>query len=300
MAWVSRASVRYAKTLIVVPMVALLISCGGTSGDSTSETASDADVVEEPAPTELPTATEVPTATPERVLPVALNHIQVIGSHNSYHLRPTEALFAAIAGVSPDLAQSMEYSHRTLTEQLDLHGVRQFEIDVFADPDGGLYESPAANPLVGLPPIDDPVMLEPGFKVLHWQDFDYGTTCPTLVLCLLEIEAWSQANPEHLPIMIMIEYKSETIADAAADEELDLADFLPWTTPIEATPALLDALDAEIRSVFEPDQLIEPDDVRGDAATLEQAVLTTGWPSLDESRGQVLVTMTHGGEIRDL
>jgi hypothetical protein len=63
---------------------------------------------------------------------------------------------------------------------------------------------------------------------------------------------------------------------------------------------VLDDLDAEIRSVFDADRLIEPDDVRGDAETLEAAVLGDGWPSVAESRGKVLFTMTDGGSIRDL
>ncbi len=63
---------------------------------------------------------------------------------------PQQVLFDGIVGVSADLARDIEYSHRTLTEQLDEFGIRQFELDVFADPDGGLYSSRAANPVVGL------------------------------------------------------------------------------------------------------------------------------------------------------
>ncbi|RZV43630.1 MAG: hypothetical protein EX269_12900, partial [Acidimicrobiales bacterium] len=187
-----------------------------------------------------------------------------------------------------------------LTEQLDTFGIRQFEIDVHADPDGSLYAARAADSLVGLTDTADPVLSEAGFKVLHTPDVDYATTCLTLVRCLAEIDEWSTANPTHLPLMIMLEFKSESVPDVAADEGVELTVELPWTVPIEATAELLDALDAEIRSVFDGDRLIEPDDVRGDAPTLESAVLENGWPSLAESRGKVLFTMTDGGAIRDL
>ena len=60
----------------------------------------------------------------------------------------------------------------------------------------------------------------------------------------------------------------------------------------------MDALDAEIRSVVGPDDMITPDDVRGDAATLEQGVLDTGWPTLGESRGKVMFLMDNGGGYR--
>ena len=41
--------------------------------------------------------------------------------------------------MAPERRQGLEYTHRPLTEQLSRLGVRQFEIDVFADPEGGRY-----------------------------------------------------------------------------------------------------------------------------------------------------------------
>jgi hypothetical protein len=243
--------------------------------------------------TARPTPTPVPRA-------LAINQIQVIGSHNSYHLRPDQALFDTIRSLSTELAESIEYSHASLTEQLEEFGIRQLKIDVFADPDGGLFTTPAANALVGIADSDDPALLDPGFKVLHTQDFDYASTCLTFVQCLTEVEQWSATHPNHLPVMIMVEIKSQSVPDAAAEAGVELPLPLPWTEPIAPTAALLDDLDAEIRSVFDADRLIEPDDVRGDAETLEAAVLGDGWPSVAESRGKVLFTMTDGGSIRDL
>ena len=43
-----------------------------------------------------------------------------------------------------------------------------------------------------------------------------------------------------------------------------------------------------------------PDDVRGSRATLEEAVLQDGWPTLRESRGKILFTLDNGGDyLRD-
>ncbi len=176
----------------------------------------------------------------------------MIGSHNSYHLPPEPTLFAGIEAVSAELARDIEYSHRTLTEQLEDFGVRQFELDVFADPDGGLYANRAANVVVGLPPESgEPALDEPGFKVLHTQDFDYETTCLTFVACLSEIAEWSDANPDHLPIMILVELKDLSVPEAAAEEGLELTIDLPWAAPVETTTEVLGALDAEVRSVFD-------------------------------------------------
>ena len=54
------------------------------------------------------------------------------------------------------------------------------------------------------------------------------------------------------------------------------------------TSAIFDALDAEIRSVFRPGEMITPDDVRGDAPTLNAAIRTKGWPTLGQARGKVV------------
>ncbi|WP_425478535.1 Ca2+-dependent phosphoinositide-specific phospholipase C [Xanthomonas cissicola] len=49
----------------------------------------------------------------------------------------------------------------------------------------------------------------------------------------------------------------------------------------------MDALDAEVRSVFQAGEYISPDQVRGRAPTLNAAVLAHGWPSLAQARGRV-------------
>src|SRR6202007_1368526 len=57
------------------------------------------------------------------------------------------------------------------------------------------------------------------------------------------------------------------------------------------TSATFDVLDAEIRSVFQASELITPDDIRGNHATLEEAVLNNGWLTLKEARGRVVFLM---------
>jgi hypothetical protein len=247
------------------------------------------------APTSSTTTTVAPPAE------VRLDHVQMIGSHNSFHLVPDPTLFAGIEAVSAELARDIEYSHRTLTEQLADFGIRQFELDVFADPTGGRYANRAANPVVGLPAASgEPALDTPGFKVLHTQDFDYESTCLTLVSCLTEIADWSVANPGHLPIMILLELKDLSVPAAAAEEGIELTIDLPWAEPVETTAEVLATLDAEVRSVFGPEQLFTPDDLRGTAGSLDEAVRTTGWPAIDDVRGRVLVALNDAGEQRDL
>jgi hypothetical protein len=250
------------------------------------------------------TTTSTTTSTTTTLPPaeaVRMNHIQVVGSHNSFHLIPQPVLFEGIMAVSAELGTGIEYSHRTLTDQLDEFGIRQFELDVFADPDGGLYANRASNAVVGLPiESGEPALDEPGFKVMHTQDFDYETTCLTLVACLGEIDAWSSDNSNHVPIVVLIELKSLSVPQAAAEEGLVLDLDLPWAVPVETTADVLLALDDEVRSVLSSDRLLEPDEVRGDAATLADAVEGIGWPELASARGQVVVVLNDAGSQRDL
>lgn len=117
-----------------------------------------------------------------------LNQIQVIGTHNSYHTAPSAAILEVIAGTSRRQAEGLDYSHRPFAEQFSRLGIRQIELDVFADPRGGLFAEPYARKLVktrGKDPGPDPnvngKLREPGFKVLHVQDVDFITHAPTFV-----------------------------------------------------------------------------------------------------------------------
>ena len=104
---------------------------------------------------------------------IRFNEIQVIGTHNSYHIAPEPAMMALIERGREGRAASIDYTHRPLWEQFALLGIRQIELDVFADPKGGHYAMPGARALVkaaNLGPLaeHDPQgrLKEPGLKVL--------------------------------------------------------------------------------------------------------------------------------------
>jgi hypothetical protein len=217
--------------------------------------------------------------------PLKLNQIQIIGTHNSYHagIAPNEVkLWQA---KYPKAYMGLEYTHPALTVQLD-SGVRQLELDVYADSKGGRYAHPSGPSMVaaaGLPadpPFDpDHLMDKPGFKVMHVQDVDYRSNCQPFIACLQEVRTWSKAHPDHVPVFILVETKQ------GAPKGLNL------TVPESFTSATFDALDAEIRSVFSASEIITPDDVRGKFPTLEAAVLAGNWPTLASSRGKVVFLM---------
>jgi hypothetical protein len=217
---------------------------------------------------------------------VHLNQIQVLGSHNSYHLLPRPSLLDLLLALDPQF-EGFVYQHLPLDQQFGTQAIRQIELDVFYDPLGGHYGTRKVLPLLGEDGMAPPVMFEPGMKVFHVQEVDFETTCPTLVACLETIRDWSADNRRHLPLVVLIEAKDDAIIDPAN---------LGFVVPLPFDAAAFDALDAEIRSVFPPRKLITPDDVRGTHATLEEAVLTDGWPTLRESRGKVMFLLDNEGK----
>src|SRR5215207_3589185 len=53
----------------------------------------------------------------------------------------------------------------------------------------------------------------------------------------------------------------------------------------------MDAIDAEIRSVFPEAALITPDQLQGRHATLRDAAAAGAWPKLKAARGRVMFTL---------
>jgi hypothetical protein len=217
---------------------------------------------------------------------VKMNQIQVIGTHNSYHAGLASSEAKLLEQKNPKLYQALEYRHRPLAEQLT-SGVRQIELDIYADSAGGRYAHPMGIEAVaaaGLPkdPDFDPegLMNKPGFKVMHVQELDYRSTCQQLIACLKIVRTWSHAHKNHVPIFILLETK-----------ESELPPQYHARSPEKFTSASFDALDAEIRSVFGPGDMITPDQVRGRHATLEEAVLHNEWPTLAAARGKVVFLM---------
>lgn len=222
---------------------------------------------------------------------LCLNDIQVIGSHNSYKQAVEQPILDFIAQFDRSLAQSIEYEHITLQEQLDL-GLRNLEFDVFYDPIGGHYANPqglgvVANAGITPLPYDENNELEgPGLKMFHTQDVDFRSHHLLFKDGLSALKEWSDQHPDHLPIIVLINAK---------DAQIPLT-----SNPVPFTREGLLSIDEEISSIYPNNQLVTPDDVRGEAESLEDAILTTGWPELDDIRGKILFVLDENETKTDL
>jgi Phosphoinositide phospholipase C, Ca2+-dependent len=218
---------------------------------------------------------------------VRMNEIQVIGTHNSYHRELSKAervAHDAVYGGAAIYDGFLAYSHASLPNQFSRQGARGLELDLFPDPQGGLYSNPLLRRRLAAGPLTDPEWYRAGIKVLHTADLDYKSTCIRLTSCLGLVRQWSRANPRHVPLLILLELKgTDPVAAAVGGVQVP-----PWDA------AALDTLDREIRSVFRPDELITPDYVRRRGLTLEQSVLRRGWPALRRARGRVAFLMDNG------
>ena len=77
-----------------------------------------------------------------------INEIQVIGSHNSYKKAILPEVYSYLSERdSMKFLPRIQYEHIPIPEQLDL-GLRNLEIDVYADSKGGKYAHPKILDLV--------------------------------------------------------------------------------------------------------------------------------------------------------
>jgi hypothetical protein len=250
-------------SVCLVALVAAACSSSSSNGAGSSTTTSAG------ATSAGPTSTTVDAYRLDNTL--RLDQVQVLGSHNSYHGRPYPQVLAALYKSTPGLAQSLDYAHAPLPAQFAL-GVRQIELDAWSDPNGGKYAKPSFPIAQGVKIPDRPEMRKPGYKIIHQADVDTNSTCLTLVACLTIVKTWSDAHAGHVAMEIQLEMKDDHITEPM------------WQT-----------LEKEILSVFARDDMITPDDVRGNAATLGAAVRAHGWPTLGATRGKVYFTLDNEG-----
>ncbi|MFN8310533.1 MAG: Ca2+-dependent phosphoinositide-specific phospholipase C [Chitinophagales bacterium] len=222
-----------------------------------------------------------------------LNQIQILASHNSYHRHTDSAVYAALQNLKSSLPpqydpDGLDYEHLPFDQQMTDYGIRGLEIDIYNDPQGGVFYRRKMNELIGTDPVSHIYsLLLPGFKVLHIKDVDYNSHYNTFREALWAVRNWSEANPNHVPLFINIESKQDGPAQNA---QLAALGFQP--APVY-NAAAADELDREIKSVFgeQLDKVITPDKVRNGASTLNEVAVQHRWPKLGDCRGKVVFIM---------
>jgi hypothetical protein len=207
-----------------------------------------------------------------------LNQVRMLGSHNSYRPYPSPTTQERLRTVFPKDWPTLDYGNPPLESQLAL-GLHQFEIDVAADPKGGLFAGPYAQAT----PEVRALMAAPGAKVVHIAGVDYNVHCLTFRTCLSVFARWSDGHPNHDPIVILVN---------SVDQDA-IPGFWPKADVLEQ--ADIDGLNADIEQVMGRARVITPDDVRGGYPTLRAAVLAKAWPTVAQARGKFIFVLDGSG-----
>jgi hypothetical protein len=188
----------------------------------------------------------------------SFSSLRYLATHNSYRRSSDSLRLFFIGLVEPSWPAKLAYSHPSLTEQLD-SGIRSLELDV--------------RPR------------KAGFVLAHVPLVDDRTDEPDFALALEELALWSDRNPGHVPLLVILELTSEY---AFLDPALRAWD-----------AQALDRLDAALRSGLGP-RLLPPDELRAGSPTLSAALLGRGWPRLGALRGRIIVVLHENEALRRL
>ncbi|APR86540.1 Hypothetical protein A7982_11889 [Minicystis rosea] len=117
-------------------------------------------------------------------------------------------------------------------------------------------------------------------EVYHLYLVDEGTTCRLFTDCLKAMKSWSDRNPAHQPLFVQIEPK-----DSPSDTE--------------SAESYFASLEGEVLQVFPRERVIGPDDVRGKATSVRDALASQGWPTLGSARGKIVFFIDNHETLRD-
>ncbi len=185
------------------------------------------------------------------------NELRFIATHNSYQTPATDEykqLYYNVSELTLGLVkpEKVDFWSQTLTQQLNC-GVRSLEIDIETfDRDGDI-----------------------SFTCMHSPCIDMTTSCYDFALAMKEISMWSDNNPNHLPITIIIEPKSG---------------FLPLKDMEEFNLDYAIALDKTLRETL-GEKLFTPADMLRDYESFGAMRTADDWCKAQDMLGKVLILL---------
>jgi len=186
---------------------------------------------------------------------IKLNDIQYLASHNSYKKKGSNlGHFFVGLGSNFNEARAMNYANQTLTNQLS-SGIRSFEFDVRLRNDT--------------------------FMLTHVPLVDNSSVAPLLDLALDEINLYSTYNPNHFPIIILMEIKDDWMMLDPSLRTIGREELIALNLLIEETFG---------------QNLVRPSDMINGDLSLKSSIEDNGWPSVQSLLGKVMFVL-HAGSI---
>ncbi len=184
------------------------------------------------------------------------NELRYIATHNSYQTEATEeikTLYNSLSELTFGLiGNEADFKRETVTEQLN-NGIYSLELDIETFDRNG----------------------EISFTCMHSPKIDMTTSCYDFALTLKEIAMWSDNNPNHLPVTIIIEPKTLILA---------LEDMKSFNLKYAQ------AFDNLLRQQL-GDKLFTPDDMLRDYTSFAALRADDGWCEVKDMLGKVLILL---------
>lgn len=196
---------------------------------------------------------------------IKFNEMSFMATHNSYQItaiEETKNLYGKLSDLSFGAfnSKTIEFESETLTNQLNC-GLRSFEIDIETFDRNG----------------------EISFTCMHSPFFEMATSCYDFSLAMKEIAMWSDNNPDHLPITIIIEPKST---------------FLPMKDMKFFKLDYAVALDGVLRETL-GEKLFTPADMLRGYESFGQMRAADDWCEVKDMLGKVLILLHDCGVTED-
>lgn len=196
---------------------------------------------------------------------VKFNELSFVATHNSYQTESLPAfrqIFANLSTLTFGLVsgETGGLDSQTLTEQFN-NGIRSIELDIETVKDG-----------------DDV-----SFTCMHSPTLDMTTTCYDFELTLKEIKMWSDYNPDHLPVTIIVEPKQFFIP-------MEGMRFFNIDYALKFDELLRSALG---------DKLFTPKDMLRDYESFADMRFADDWCEVEDMLGKVVVLLHDTGITQD-
>mgnify|MGYP003302218251 CR=1 FL=1 len=192
------------------------------------------------------------------------NEVSFLATHNSYQapaFEETKKFFSSVSGVTFGIykANQADFWSETPTDQLNC-GIRSLEIDIETiDRDG-----------------------EVSFTCMHSPYFEMSTYFGDLALGMKEIAMWSDNNPNHLPVTIIIEPKPVFLP-------MENMSFFNIDYAVELDKVLRESLG---------EKLFTPADMLRDYSSFGEMRAADDWCKVSDMQGKILVLL-HEGSVTE-
>eukprot|EP00466_Bigelowiella_natans_P012457 jgi/Bigna1/85765/estExt_fgenesh1_pg.C_60049 len=215
---------------------------------------------------------------------IALNRVQVVGTHNSVH----------VAGMFSIFIPYWQYTHPSLIDQLNT-GIRHLEIDLWYNKSFGMWE--VWHECVDRLTVSAPLLLICNDAIVGGGGAGGGSKMVTPLLLrdvLSQLFSWSKSNQGHFPLSINLDIKGAYISGTSY--------LTPWLlgrgfSHSKADRQIFQALEREILAEFPIPNLHTPASMLlgSGTKTLREAIQKSGWPAVNALRGKTQFQLNLNG-----